>query len=144
MDPIDLLIQKVNLVDIYRALHNIGAKYLRKLFTFSQNNTRRKGLDRVVPRVESSTCGLHSIRYHGIKLWARLPIKEKLHPALRILKPHWSILRVLNVIVPCLHSCLIVVISHCIMKIVYIRVFQNSDFQTPCCTSLYSKNNFFI
>ncbi len=86
MDPINLLIQKVILIDIYKALHNIGAKYLQELFSFNKNNTRRKGLDLVVPRVDSSTYGLHSIRYHGAKLWASLPIEAKIAPSIEDFK----------------------------------------------------------
>ncbi len=75
MDSIELLIQKAILIDIYKALNNIGATYLKEFFTLSKNSARRNDL--VVPRVDSSTYGIHSLRYHGAKLWAALPRRAK-------------------------------------------------------------------
>ena len=80
LDSVDLLIQKVILVDIYKAVNNIGAVYLQDLFQFSQNNTRRKDRDLVLPRVDSVTYGIHSLRYHGPKLWAAMPREAKTAP----------------------------------------------------------------
>ena len=80
MDSLDLYIQKVMLVEIYKAVNNIGATYLRDLFTLSENNTRRRGLDLVLPHVDSVTYGIHSLRYHGAKLWAKLPREAKTAP----------------------------------------------------------------
>ena len=65
MQSIDLLIQKTILVEIFKCLHGIGAAYLANLFTFSKNTTRSNNLDLSVPRVKSSTYGIHSLRYHG-------------------------------------------------------------------------------
>ncbi len=86
MDSIDLYIQKVILVDIYKVLNNIGASYLSDLFALSQNNTRRQGRDLVLPRVDSVTYGLHSLRHHGVKLWAALPPAAKTAPDLDAFK----------------------------------------------------------
>ena len=86
LDSIDLLIQKVILVDIYKAVNNIGATYLQDLFQFSQNSTRRKDRDLVLPRVDSVTYGIHSLRYHGPKLWAAMPREAKTAPDLDAFK----------------------------------------------------------
>ena len=55
MDSLDLYIQKVILVEIYKAVTNIGATYLSDLFTLNKNNTRCWGLDLVLPRLDSAT-----------------------------------------------------------------------------------------
>ncbi len=47
------------------------------LFSFGKICTRSNSKDLVVPRVDSTFYGLHSIRYHGTKLWAALPEKAK-------------------------------------------------------------------
>ncbi len=86
MDSLDLLIQKVILTDIYKATNNIGATYLQDLFHVNNNSTRRKGRDLVLPRVDSVTYGIHSLRYHGPKLWAALPREAKTAPDLDAFK----------------------------------------------------------
>ena len=78
MDSIELLLQKTMLVEIYKCLNAISAAYLADLFEYGRAPTRSKGKDLIVPRVDSSLYGLHSIRYHGTKLWAALPPKCKL------------------------------------------------------------------
>ncbi len=65
------------LVEIYKCLHKIGAAYLTNLFTFSKNSTRSNNKDLFVPRVNKTTYGLHSLRYHGTLLWANLPYEAK-------------------------------------------------------------------
>ena len=77
MQSIDLLIQKTILVEIFKCLHGIGAAYLANLFSFGKNSTRSNSRDLIVPRVLSSTYGIHSLRYHGTKLWANLPSSAK-------------------------------------------------------------------
>ena len=77
LQSIDLLIQKTILVEIFKSLHNIGAAYLANMFTFGKNSTRSNNKDLFVPRVKSTTYGLHSLRYHGTYLWSHLPIKAK-------------------------------------------------------------------
>ena len=74
------------LTDIYKAVNNIGASYLQDLFNFSQNSTRRKDRDLVLPRVDSVTYGIHSLRYHGPKLWAAMPREAKTAPDLDAFK----------------------------------------------------------
>ena len=73
MDSIELLLQKTMLVEIYKCLYGIGAVYLADLFEYGQAPTRSMGKNLKVPRVDSALYGLHSIRYHGTKLWAALP-----------------------------------------------------------------------
>ena len=73
MCTIDLLVQKTMLIEIFKSVHGIGAEYLANLFTVNTNNTRSDGINLVVPRVDSTTYGLHSIRYYGTQLWASLP-----------------------------------------------------------------------
>ncbi len=73
MDSIELLLQKTMLVEIYKCLNGIGAAYLADLFEYGRATTRSKGMNLQVPRVDSALYGLHSIRYHGTKLWAALP-----------------------------------------------------------------------
>ncbi len=77
MQSVELLMQKTILVEIYKCLHNIGAAYLANLFTFGQNSTRSNNTDLFVPRVNKTTYGLHSLRYHGALLWANLPKDAK-------------------------------------------------------------------
>ncbi len=77
LQSIDLLIQKTILVEIFKCLHKIGAKYLANLFSFGSNSTRSNNVDLVVPRVKSTTYGLHSLRYHGTYLWSHMPIAAK-------------------------------------------------------------------
>ncbi len=86
MQSIDVLIQKTILIEIYKSLHNIGAAYLANLFSFATNNTRSNSLDLVVPRVKSTTYGLHSLRYHGTYLWSHLPISAKRAETLDVFK----------------------------------------------------------
>ncbi len=74
MDPIYLLVQKAIVTDIYKAINDIGATYLQEFFKLSSNNRRR---DLIVPRVDSTTYGLHSLRFHGAKLWSNLSAKTK-------------------------------------------------------------------
>ena len=78
MDSIVLLLQKTMLVEICKCLNGIGAAYLADLFEYGQAPTRSMGKDLKVPRVDSALYGLHSIRYHGTKLWAALPTECKL------------------------------------------------------------------
>ncbi len=75
MCTIDLLLQKTMLVEIFKCVRGIGASYLADLFNFSKTNTR--GVNLFVPRVDSTLYGLHSIRYHGTKLWAALDDRSK-------------------------------------------------------------------
>ncbi len=75
MCTIDLLLQKTMLVEIFKCVQGIGASYLAKLFNFSETNTR--GVNLFVPRIDSTLYGLHSIRYHGTKLWAALDNQSK-------------------------------------------------------------------
>ncbi len=77
MCTIDLLVQKTMLVEIFKCVHGIGAEYLANLFSVNKNSTRSDGINLTVPRVDSTTYGLHSIRYHGTKLWASLPSHVK-------------------------------------------------------------------
>ena len=77
MQSIELFIQKTILVEIYKCLNNIGAAYLANLFKFGNNNTRSNKKDLFVPRVNGTTYGLHSLRYHGTQLWANLPESAK-------------------------------------------------------------------
>ncbi len=86
MSTIDLLAQKTMLVEIFKSLHGIGAEYLADLFTINQNNTRSEGINLTVPRVDSTTYGLHSIRYHGTILWASLPSEVKSTKDLTVFK----------------------------------------------------------
>ena len=46
------------------------------LFSFGKNK-RSNSLDLFVPRVKSTTYGLHSLRYHGTYLWSFLPTSAK-------------------------------------------------------------------
>ena len=77
MCSIELLVQKTIVVEIFKSLHGIGATYLSDLFSFGKICTRSNSKDLVVPRVDSTLYGLHSIRFHGTKLWAALPEKAK-------------------------------------------------------------------
>ncbi len=77
MQSIELLIQKTILIEIFKALHNIGAAYLANLFKFSNNSTRSNQMDLAVPRVNQTTYGLHSLHYHGTQLWESLPREAK-------------------------------------------------------------------
>ena len=77
VQSIDLFIQKTILVEIFKSLHQIGAAYLANLFNFGKNNTRSNNVDLFVPRVKSSTYGLHSLRYHGTYLWSFMPVAAK-------------------------------------------------------------------
>ena len=88
MCSIDLLVQKTILVEIFKSLNGIGATYLSDLFSFGKINTRANGKNLVVPRVDSTYYGLHSIRYHGTKLWAALPENAKLCTDLAVFKGH--------------------------------------------------------
>ncbi len=69
MCTIELLLQKTMLIEIFKSVHGIGATYLANFFSFNKSNT--------VPRVESTLYGLHSICYHGTKLWAALDSQSK-------------------------------------------------------------------
>ena len=75
MCTIELLLQKTMLVEIFKSVHGIGASYLADLFKFGKSNTR--GVNLIIPRVDSTLYGLHSIRYHGTKLWAALDNQSK-------------------------------------------------------------------
>ncbi len=77
MDTIQVLLQKVMLVEIFKCVHKIGAEYLAGLFKFGNSNTRYGTINLVVPRVQSTYYGLHSIRHHGAQLWSKLPSKTK-------------------------------------------------------------------
>ena len=77
MQSVELLVQKTILVEIYKCLHKIGAEYLANLFAFGKNSTRSQNKDLFVPRVNKTTYGLHSLRYHGTLLWANLPQEAK-------------------------------------------------------------------
>ena len=101
---VDLLIQKVILADIYKAVNNIGASYLQDLFNFSQNSTRHKDRDLVLSRVDSITYGIHSLRYHGPKLWAAMPHEAKQPPIWMLLKLPLFHSKALNANVPCVNK----------------------------------------
>ncbi len=75
MCTIELLLQKIMLVEIFKCVHGIGASYPADFFSFGKTITRDENL--VVPRVNSTLYGLHSIRYHGTKLWAALDNQSK-------------------------------------------------------------------
>ena len=86
MDTIELLLQKTMLVEIYKCLNGIGASYLANLFEYQDAPTRSNGKNLQVPRVDSTFYGLHSIRFHGTKLWAALPTSCKTAPTLASFK----------------------------------------------------------
>ena len=77
MCSIDLLVQKTILAEIFKSLHGIGATYLSDLFSLGKISTRANSKNLVVPRVDSTLYGLHSIRYNGTKLWVALPEEAK-------------------------------------------------------------------
>ena len=86
MDTIELLLQKTMLVEIFKCLNGIGASYLANLFEYGGVSTRSKGKNLRVPGVDSTLYGLHSIRFHGTKLWAALPTPCKIATTLASFK----------------------------------------------------------
>ena len=86
MQSVELFIQKTILVEIYKCLHNIGAAYLANRFTFGKNSTQSNNRDLFVPRVNQTTYGLHSLRYHGALLWENLPNNAKTADSLEYFK----------------------------------------------------------
>ena len=58
------------LILIYKALRGLSPEYISKLFTFRNCNKDLRGIDILsVPRVNTTRFGLHSVSYHGCKLW---------------------------------------------------------------------------
>ena len=62
------------LILIYKALHSLAPPYISNLFQKRTSPYNLRGqLTLIVPRVNSTKYGLHSIRYSGAKLWNSLP-----------------------------------------------------------------------
>ena len=63
---------------VYRSVHEIGPKYLHDLFHMKENVYELKNETCVTqPRVDSTTYGLKSLRYHGSVVWNNLPNELK-------------------------------------------------------------------
>ena len=72
------------LILIYKGLHGLSPEYISKLFTFRNCNRDLRGIDILsVPRVNTTSYGLHSLSYHGCKLWNSFPNNIRAIPELR-------------------------------------------------------------
>ncbi len=76
MCSLGLLREKAIILEIFKCLHGLGPKYTRKIFIIS-NVASRVGKKFILPRVNSTTYGLKSLRYEGPKLWNALPAQTK-------------------------------------------------------------------
>ena len=81
MDSIDLNREKTILCEMYKCLNKQGPLYLTELFDVNQRSSRR-GQTFIIPRVNTTTHGLHSIRYQGPRLWNMLSLELKSQPTL--------------------------------------------------------------
>ncbi len=76
MCSLEILREKAIILEMFKCLHGLGPKYMREIFDIS-NVASRVGKKFVLPRVNSSTYGLKSLRYEGPKLWNALPAQTK-------------------------------------------------------------------
>ena len=76
MCSMEILREKAIIVEMFKCMHGLGPKYMREIFDIS-NVASRVGKKFLLPRVNSTTYGLKSLRYEGPKLWNALPAKTK-------------------------------------------------------------------
>ena len=74
------------LVEIYKCLNNMGTEYLSKLVMSNQNSKTKWNHDVIIPRVNTTAFGFHSMKYYGAKLWNELPEEAKRQIVSLILK----------------------------------------------------------
>jgi hypothetical protein len=72
MDSIELSREKSILCELYKCMNGQGPEYLQELFIINERQSRH-GPNFKIPRVATTTFGLHSIRYFGPKIWNMLP-----------------------------------------------------------------------
>ena len=85
MCTIENMREKAIIVEMYKCLHGLGPKYLSEIFKICKS-TSRKGPIFVLPRVKTTRYGLHSLRFHGPKIWNDLSTKIKEAPSVDSLK----------------------------------------------------------
>ena len=62
------------LIIVFKALQGLVPKYISKLFTLRNCGINLRGNNiLIVPRVTTTSYGLHSLAYQGCKLWNSLP-----------------------------------------------------------------------
>ncbi len=76
MCSVEILREKAIICEMYKCLHGLGPQYMREIFEASGVESRI-GLKFIQPRVNTTTYGLHSLRYRGPKLWNALPSSTK-------------------------------------------------------------------
>ena len=63
-----------NISIVFEALHGLVPEYISKLYTLQNCSINLRGDNiLVVPRVNTTSHGLHSLAYRGSKLWNSLP-----------------------------------------------------------------------
>ncbi len=76
MCSVEILREKAIICEMYKCLHGLGLQYMREIFEASGVESRI-GCKFIQPRVNTTTYGLHSLRYRGPKLWNALPSSTK-------------------------------------------------------------------
>jgi hypothetical protein len=80
--------------EVYKSVNHLNPPYVQDLFAIKDSKYNLRGLHSLhIPRVNSTTYGLHSLRYQGAKLWNLLPDEYKAAKTLHAFKSHikkWS------------------------------------------------------
>ena len=85
-------------IEIFKSSHLLNPEYLSNLFKMNickLNTRQRSNLDLVIPRVNTTNYGLHSIKYTAAVLWNDLPKDYKVlkhYLLLKILSQHGRVL----------------------------------------------------
>ena len=60
---------------VYKSLYGLAPEYITNMFSLKTHsiNLRRGTQSLLIPRVNTTTYGLHSLSYYGSKLWNSLP-----------------------------------------------------------------------
>ena len=85
MCRIEITREKAIITEMYKCLNGLGPQYMSEIFQ-QTNAVSRRGPSFNVPRVNSTTKGLHSLRYQGPRLWNALPLNVKSSKTLNSLK----------------------------------------------------------
>ena len=85
MDSLQLMREKIVIIDIFKCINGFGPTYLKELFTIFKEDSRR-GPTLQQPRARSVKYGSHSLRVLGPQMWNGLPKDTKLSKSINIFK----------------------------------------------------------
>ena len=71
---------------MYRVKYGLCPKYISDLFIFNNNEYNLRVKEFVIPRINSTSYGKHSVRYFGPLLWSKLDASLRNAPSVKTFK----------------------------------------------------------